>query len=190
MVAQKIRIERVLALPREALRIPGTIYLVRNPSDNPLLEVYVVGNIRSTVSRVPTIGDIENTINEIIAGLNLEGPPGPQGPPGNALMVVAAEPLGGHRVVTASGFLCGPENANAAVGITKTASVTGDTSEVVVQGIMEEASWSWTPEAPIFVGSAGVLTQTTPSSGLIRRVGWATSPTTINVDFLPPITQA
>lgn len=77
MVAQKIRIERVLALPRESLRIPGTIYLVRDSDNDALLEMHVVGNTRSSVSRVPTIGDISQIVQSVVEALNLQdGQPG------------------------------------------------------------------------------------------------------------------
>lgn len=115
---------------------------------------------------------------------------GERGLPGSATSVVAQEALGGHRAVTADGFLAGPEDADRFGGITLHAGATGETVDVAVKGLIEESSWSWTPDQPIFIGALGVLTQTPSTSGLVRRIAWAMSATTINVDIMPPVVQA
>ena len=55
---------------------------------------------------------------------------------------------------------------------------------------MTGPSWTWTQGLPLFIGASGVLTQTAPLAGKTRRVGIALTATLINIDFLPPITQA
>ena len=123
--------------------------------------------------------------------VGIQGPPGPSGGGGGgATTVLAAQALGGQRVVTVTGFHASPADANAIAGITKAAGAIGTNVEIVVQGLMSEPSWTWTPAAPVFVGLLGVLTQSPPASGNLRRVAWALSATTINVDFSPTITQA
>lgn len=64
--------------------------------------------------------------------------------------------------------------------------------QVTVQtyGPMEEPSWTWTPDAPIFVGLAGALTQTRPTSGFVLEIATALSATMIFIDPKPPIVLA
>ena len=120
----------------------------------------------------------------------VKGADGSPGLSGGATTVLAGQALGGQRVVTVTGFHASPADANAIAGITKAAGLTGTAVEIVVQGLMSEPSWTWTPAAPVFVGLLGVLTQLPPVSGNLRRVAWALSATTINVDLSPTITQA
>jgi hypothetical protein len=112
---------------------------------------------------------------------------GPPGPASDQLTVIAAEPLGGQRAVTADGYLCLPTLLDRLLGITKHAGTTGDVVAVQDRGLMEDASWNWTPNAPVFITGAGVLTQTPPVSGAVRRIAWAVSATGINIDLIVPI---
>ena len=114
---------------------------------------------------------------------------GIQGPPGAGLAVLAAEALGGQRVVTAEGLHCNPQDADRAIGITIGSAAQGQSASVLPSGPMTEPSWSWTPGLPLFIGAAGVLTHSAPASGKVRRVAFALSATLINIAFLPPITQ-
>lgn len=115
---------------------------------------------------------------------------GDRGLPGFSTTVLAAEPLGGHRAVTVTGFHANPEDADLLAGITSAAGVLGSTVDVTVKGLMSEPSWNWTPGQPVFIGSLGVLTQIPSTTGLIRRIAWAVSATEINVDLMPPILQS
>lgn len=120
------------------------------------------------------------------------GPPGPPGLPGQSgrgLEITAAAPLGGHRAVTADGLHCTPATLHRFAGITTAAAAPGAPVPVQRHGLMTEPSWAWTPEAPIFIGPDGVLTQLAPT-GLARRVAWAIGPGTINIDPFPIITLA
>ena len=104
--------------------------------------------------------------------------------------VTASEPLGGHRVVTSDGFHCTETTLDKLAGITLAAASQGALAPIQTSGYMTEPSWSWTANAPIFVGSTGTLTQTVPSGSFARRVAWATSPTEINIDLFPLIQLA
>lgn len=68
---QRIRIERVLQLPRETLRLPGTIYLVQDDNEE-LLQMHVVGNARNVVRRIPTRADIVEIVQQIVDALDLQ----------------------------------------------------------------------------------------------------------------------
>ncbi len=115
---------------------------------------------------------------------------GQRGLPGFSTTVLAAQPLGGHRAVTVDGFHADPEDADSLAGITTAAGAAGSVVDVVVKGPMVEPSWNWTPGQPVFIGALGVLTQNPSTTGLIRRIAWAVSPTQINVDLMPPILQS
>jgi hypothetical protein len=119
----------------------------------------------------------------------LVGPPGPPGPSGGEQLVRAAEALGGHRAVTADGVHCTPSTLDRLAGITTEAVSAASFVRVLSRGYMTNPAWSWVPDAPVFVGAAGVLTQA-PPSGVARRIAWATSSTEINVDLFPIIQLA
>lgn len=181
----RVRFERVLALPPRDNRVPGTIYLVGDGND--FLRMVVCGNTKDAIRRIPTRSDLQSMVSEAISSIEA-GPTGPQGIPGNAFSVVASENLGGHRLISLTGFYAQPENSDLFGGISQSAVVTGDTVELVRYGVIEEGSWNWTPNAPIFSGPNGILTQTPPTTGIVRRVAWAMDETKINVDFFPTIT--
>lgn len=134
--------------------------------------------------------EVRGTALKVTLSSGLRGAAGPQGPSGAQATITAAENLGGHRAVTARGFHCTPATADELLGITLGAANIGTQASYVSQGVMEEGSWNWTPGAPIFLGAAGVLTQNPLTTGLVRRIAWAVTPTKINVDFSPTITQA
>ena len=124
-----------------------------------------------------------------------QGPPGPPGEAGAAGYVEfpAALPLGGHRAVR---LLAGlaiyadnavPQDANVVLGITRGAVTGGDLAQIQFAGLMTEPSWAWTPDLPVFCGSAGLLTQTPPTSGFSLIVGIATTATQILIGAKMPI---
>ena len=115
---------------------------------------------------------------------------GPPGRDGGAKTVTAAEPLGGQRVVTVSGFHAEPSDVDVIAGSSKGAGARGAQVEFVDRGLMSDPAWSWTPGLPIFVGAMGVPTQVPPSSGVTRRIAWAISATEINIDLFPIVQLA
>jgi hypothetical protein len=72
-------------------------------------------------------------------------------------------------------------------GITVGAAVDGATAFVQTYGPMIEPSWTWTPNAAIYVGANGALTQTAPSSGFLQQIAVADSATRIFIDPQPAI---
>ena len=123
-----------------------------------------------------------------------QGPPGPPGQSGNAYVEFpAALPLGGHRVVRLlNGQAIYADNtvladANIVLGITLGAVTGGGMAQIQFNGLMTEPSWAWTPDMPVFCGTAGLLTQTPPVSGFSLIVGIAASPTQIFIGAKSPI---
>lgn len=113
---------------------------------------------------------------------------GPAGQSGDGLSVLAAEALGGQRVVTINGFHAEPADTATVFGITRGAVSLGQTAQVQRFGEMTEGSWSWTPDGPLFIGASGTLTQT-PPSGAVRRIGYALTSTSIFIDIQPTIAR-
>ena len=128
------------------------------------------------------------------------GPPGEDGAPGsgggasNVMEYVADGALGGHRIVRATaagkvGYVdpSDPDQAHATLGLTTGAVADGALASVQFAGPITEPSWSWTPNLPVFVGAAGVPTQTPPSSGFHAPVGVAVSATSMVIQLKSPI---
>jgi len=128
------------------------------------------------------------------------GPPGEDGAPGagggvsNVMEYVADGALGGHRIVRATtagkvGYVdpSDPDQAHAALGLTTGAVADGALASVQFAGPISEPSWAWAPNLPVFVGAAGVPTQTPPSSGFHATVGVAVSATSMVIQLKSPI---
>lgn len=139
---------------------------------------------------------VSRTIELITAGP--QGEEGPQGPPGpaggNVVQLQAVGVLGGHRVVRSVPGGIGYASANNplhgddVVGITLQAGA-DELINVQVAGEVEEPSWDWTPQEPIFLGADGLLTQVPPEepAAFVLVFGFATSPTSIMIRIEPPI---
>lgn len=148
---------------------------------------------------------VEQDRSEVhIVAVGAQGPVGPQGPPGagneavNA-QYIAAEALGGHRVIVTNedGEAVYADNTNEdhatmATKITTGAAILGDEVQAQLVGQMTELSWNWTPRASLYVGSNGMLTETPPSSPAVfsKVVAVAETATRILIVQEPPIMLA
>lgn len=104
--------------------------------------------------------------------------------------ITALEAVGQYRAVGYDGMYTQPDADSLATyaGVTRMATIPGDPINVVRSGLITEGAWTWTPDAPIFIGADGVLTQTQPTAGNpVRRIGWAISATELNLDPYPII---
>lgn len=140
---------------------------------------------------------LEDGCIEIIAVAE-QGPPGPQGVPGptggSALQYIAAEALGGHRVVVLNDFEraiyatnLDSMHAVKVLGITLGAADFGDLVTVQTGGEITEPSWSWTLGQPIYLGDNGQLTQAYPAAGFALIVAFPISATKIMLRIREPI---
>lgn len=99
------------------------------------------------------------------------GPPGPRGEPGGQMVQrTAATAISGHRVVMVNpggtvGYASSAVLANAQrlIGITTHAAEAGAQVDIQVYGEVQEPSWSWDLNKPVYLGLDGALTQVTPS---------------------------
>lgn len=68
------------------------------------------------------------------------------------------------------------------LGVILSNAVAGQLVEVVLLGIIYDSSFSWIPNAPVYIGSGGYLTQTIPSTA-VYQIGKAVGTHTL---FISP----
>jgi hypothetical protein len=73
------------------------------------------------------------------------------------------------------------------LGISVQSSLLNGTVSIKTSGVVTDASFLFTPDLPIYVGSGGELTQTVPLGGYLRKLGVALSPTSVAINFGPVI---
>lgn len=128
---------------------------------------------------------LDQSDGDIIADFGAVGLPGPPGIFG-APVHTAGEAIGGHRAVfvAADGlaYYADPATAdvNQPIGVTLGAAVAGAALQVQGDGEIQEPSWAWVA-GPVYLGGAGVLTQTPPAGGSIFMLGIAAGPTRLRV---------
>lgn len=130
-------------------------------------------------------GRIKTEIDNLIAGL------------ADLPEYEAGEDLSGHRIVMtdAAGKIWYASSASitdsaSVIGMTTGAILTGAEGPVQSFGDISEATWSWTPKAPLFLSSNGFMTETPPSSGFVLRVAKAITATRIFIDIDNPIERS
>jgi hypothetical protein len=137
------------------------------------------------------------TLSVGLKSTTYEGPQGPQGIQGiqgiqgpagvsGIDMITTAEAVGGHRAITAAGLHATPETLDLVIGVTTGAAASGAQVPYIAAGNIDESSWSWVSNSPVFVGMNGVLTQTEPV-GALKRIGTAVTATRLAVDLQPTI---
>lgn len=144
------------------------------------------------------VDDVEVVSIVAVAEQGPRGIQGIQGPAGGTTTVaVGATPLSGHSAVAvdAAGLLIqadctNPAHRGAVLGLLANAYSPGDQAVVQTAFTLEHSGWTWSP-GPVFVGTAGQLTQTLPVGAVFSQVvAHALSPTLVLVDVQPPITIA
>lgn len=113
---------------------------------------------------------------------------------GLGLVTTAAEAMGGHRafVLDANGQTLYADCNNIlhfgrVGGITLNAVSQGGTVSCVRNGLVNEPSWAWLPNLPVYLGRSGLLTQVLPSIGFSQVLGVALSNTALFVNPREPI---
>ena len=69
------------------------------------------------------------------------------------------------------------------LGISTNSAIVSDPVSVVTSGKIEEVTWSWIVDSPIYLGNNGTLTQIMPTTGFLLIMGVATSPTSMLVNI-------
>lgn len=143
-------------------------------------------------SQLPTVVKIQEALITTVSS-GITGQRGPSG--GETLQKYSLVAISGHKVVISSG---NDEISYASnnvldhqfrvVGITLNSASIGFPIEVRQFGEITEPSWSFSV-GPVFLGVNGELTQVPPVSPAVFSLimGYALSPTTINVNIQSPI---
>jgi len=109
------------------------------------------------------------------------------------IKIVSTISISGHKVVVQSAGILGLADSsnvnhiNKVVGITVDAVSPGAEANIQFRGYMDEPSWNWTLDLPIFVGLNGVLTQVVPVSGFSQQLATVISSTRILINIQEPI---
>jgi len=105
----------------------------------------------------------------------------------------AGESLGGQRIVVLrNGELYHADTTDSGdlgqvIGLTVSASLIGEDTQVQFLGDLTEPSWTWTAGDPVYFNASGVPTQAPPTSGFSQIVGFASTATKIYVQLREPI---
>ena len=164
----------------DALIVEEILILAQQPDDSVLVDEVEVVSIVAVAEQGPR---------------GIQGIQGPAG--GTTTVTVGATPLSGHSAVAvdAAGLLIqadctNPAHRGAVLGLLANAYSPGDQAVVQTAFTLEHSGWTWSP-GPVFVGTAGQLTQTLPVGAVFSQVvAHALSPTLVLVDVQPPITIA
>lgn len=116
-------------------------------------------------------------------------------PEGKLMIKIAAENVGGHRIVTIDsvGNILHADSdlildGKKAIGMTTQSALAGSQCIIAISGDeVTEPSWAWDTSKPIYLGDNGVMTQTAPTVGFVLIVGVVLSPTSIRVRIEMPI---
>lgn len=109
------------------------------------------------------------------------------------IKVNAGTNLGGQRIVVQINGLLdyayynNLDHMNKVVGITTASYIAGQLASVQFRGYMEDPSWHWSTDAPIFVGSQGIMTQAVPTVGFVQQVATVITPVKILINIQEPI---
>lgn len=164
----------------DALIVEEILILADQPDDSVLVDEVEVVSIVAVAEQGPR---------------GIQGIQGPAG--GTTTVTVGATPLSGHSAVAvdAAGLLIqadctNPAHRGAVLGLLANAYSPGDQAVVQTAFTLEHSGWTWSP-GPVFVGTAGQLTQTLPVGAVFSQVvAHALSPALVLVDVQPPITIA
>lgn len=156
-----------------------------------MVSTTVVSNCPAEVLIVETalpVAVIVEPVPSVSVGLCQQGPPGP---PGDSAAFIAAEDIGGHRVVSVDdaglAIYASASNASARTvqGLSENAAIVGDLVQMVTTGVADYPPGGLVAHEPIFLGENGLMTTTAPTSGWLRQVGVALTSTTMAVEIGP-----
>lgn len=110
------------------------------------------------------------------------------------LTLTAVQALTPRSVVIASGS-AGCDYANntvvshigRVVGFIDGAAAAGVAVQVLRTGPLDNPGWTWTPNLPVFVTTAGQVSQTEPAGAFVQIVGFALTATRLWVSLSQPI---
>ena len=105
-----------------------------------------------------------------------------------ATIAVAGEFINGHRIVTRMiGSIYHadretPSHQSQVLGMSLNAGNISDSINIITMGYVNEPSWSWTPDKPLFLNNDGQMTEIPPTSGFLIQVAQSISSTEVWID--------
>lgn len=109
---------------------------------------------------------------------------------------IAGTVLSGHRVLVknSSGQMVEadkntPAHMHRVAGVGINSASAGSTVQVQSFGELVEPTWNLV-EGPVYLGNAGQLTQTAPTTGFLLSIGTAIAPTVLRIQLGAPISLA
>lgn len=155
---------------------------------NPAL---AIARVTELVSRQARTAVDENALT--VVRLQILNPPSAPASTPDAPQWVAQGDVGALKLVTAvaDGVARLAQSTDPyPLGVTTTAAADGGSFEVVLDGVIADAFWNWTPGGVLFAADDGGLTQTPPEAGYLVSIGVALSATTIMVRIASPILRS
>lgn len=95
--------------------------------------------------------------------------------------LTVAENVSANQVLTNAGYKASKDAYTTTYGLTKTSATTGHNVDCTIQGIHDNNTWSWTIGQPVFLSTAGALTQTAPTTGISIVIGYPVTTTRLLV---------
>jgi len=146
-----------------------------------IIDVKVKENFNIILSN-PDVVEVkikEKNINFNTVNIGTQGQKGDKGDKGDtgssgtlsSYTYTAGEIIGGHRAIVIDNNLAyytdctNLDHINKPIGISSNASISGGNVTVVFYGEMEESSWNWDINLPIWISTNGLLTQIPPVTG-------------------------
>ena len=164
---------------REVVTLPSETTIV---VDSPVNQIVEIDRDTFIVESSPEISVV--TVGE-------QGPPGS---PNSFITKTAAVAIGGNRVVVlnASEQAIYAESSNTAhadkiLGVSTGAADLGASVQVQTYGEMVESSFAFTPELAVYASTNGQMTQTPPTAGFKRGIGFALAATKLFIDLREPV---
>lgn len=159
---------------------------------SPGVELFSDTNIYLAIT--PGVGCSQGSGAVFIRVLEDEVPPSTPDGEGHTEGSIAGENINGHRCVEIrpDGLLYHADLTDDecdVIGISTGTALIGAACEYLVDGPLQDPSFSFIPGEPIYAGANGLLTQTPPATGMLVKVASAKSANRIFVDIEESVFQ-
>lgn len=130
-----------------------------------------------------------------VGAAGADGADGASGAASYEYNAVAGENLGTGDVVRIDGGVAYISDKDAVthigetIGLVKAAVTSGQPVVINIGGEFTDVGWTWVP-GTVFLSTAGALTQTAPSTGILQKIGTVLTSTSILIDIDDPVLRA
>lgn len=103
--------------------------------------------------------------------------------PSNIVTLSVNENISATKIVAASGYLADKDSSTNHKAIGIAIQSISSSGSVQVDGVFEDASFSFTPNSVLYLGNNGNITHTAPTSGYRVKVGIALTTTSFKLEL-------